>query len=188
MARAIMEQGVARNGAFRGRVVMLVDNGVKGDSRVQKQARSAADAGWEVVLLGVAPGLKTVTWKLGEADVRLVPMPRKFSQRANGWVRRKASGAKRRLRGTTPAATAPAAAPATSPAAAAPPPRRRSGGWTASARPARRSVAGSGAAGTTRPWSCTRTCSATAPGAGSTRSSGRSRSPSATSSTPCGPT
>ncbi|GIG09068.1 hypothetical protein Cco03nite_57680 [Catellatospora coxensis] len=118
---------MARNGAFRGRVVMLVDNGVKGDSRVQKQARSAADAGWEVVLLGVAPGLKTVTWKLGEADVRLVPMPRKFSQRANGWVRRKASGAKRRLRGTTPAATAPAAAPATSPAAAAPPapPKKR---------------------------------------------------------------
>lgn len=39
----------------RGRVVMLVDNGVIGDSRVQKAARSAADAGWDVVLLGRAP-------------------------------------------------------------------------------------------------------------------------------------
>lgn len=34
---------------------MLVDNGVIGDSRVQKAARSAADAGWDVVLLGRAP-------------------------------------------------------------------------------------------------------------------------------------
>ena len=40
----------------RGRVVMLVDNGVEGDSRVQKAARSAAEAGWEVVLLGRSPG------------------------------------------------------------------------------------------------------------------------------------
>ena len=29
----------------RGRVVMLVDNGVEGDSRVQKSAQSAAEAG-----------------------------------------------------------------------------------------------------------------------------------------------
>jgi glycosyltransferase involved in cell wall biosynthesis len=58
----------------RGRVVMLVDNGVNGDSRVQKVARSAADAGWSVTLLGRSsdgPG----GWRLGEAEVRLVPMP-----------------------------------------------------------------------------------------------------------------
>lgn len=34
------------------RVVMLVDNAVEGDSRVQKAARSAADAGWDVTLIG----------------------------------------------------------------------------------------------------------------------------------------
>jgi glycogen(starch) synthase len=39
----------------RGRIVMLVDNGVDGDSRVQKTARSAADHGWDVTLLGVSP-------------------------------------------------------------------------------------------------------------------------------------
>ncbi|OEV10809.1 hypothetical protein AN220_30960, partial [Streptomyces nanshensis] len=39
----------------RGRIVMLVCNGVEGDSRVQKTARSAAAAGWEVVLLGRSP-------------------------------------------------------------------------------------------------------------------------------------
>ncbi|HEU5156437.1 MAG TPA: glycosyltransferase [Streptosporangiaceae bacterium] len=58
----------------RGRVVMLVDNGVKGDSRVQKAARSAAAAGWDVVLLGKAPGRRRVTWRLGDAEVRLIPV------------------------------------------------------------------------------------------------------------------
>ncbi|UWE08463.1 glycosyltransferase family 4 protein [Actinacidiphila bryophytorum] len=58
----------------RGRVVMLVDNGVNGDSRVQKQARSMADAGWEVTLLGRAPEGRVASWRLGEADVRLIAM------------------------------------------------------------------------------------------------------------------
>ncbi|MEU9609093.1 glycosyltransferase family 4 protein [Streptomyces sp. NPDC048057] len=59
----------------RGRVAMLVDNGVKGDSRVQKAARSAAEAGWEVVLFGVSPTAKVQKWKLGAAEVRLIPKP-----------------------------------------------------------------------------------------------------------------
>ncbi|MCA1271293.1 glycosyltransferase family 4 protein [Streptomyces rubiginosohelvolus] len=59
----------------RGRVVMLVDNGVKGDSRVQKAARSAADAGWDVVLFGVSPNNEEHTWKIGDAEVRLIPKP-----------------------------------------------------------------------------------------------------------------
>ncbi|WEH33347.1 glycosyltransferase family 4 protein [Streptomyces sp. AM 4-1-1] len=59
----------------RGRVVMLVDNGVRGDSRVQKAARSAADAGWDVVLFGVSPDREPHSWKLGAAEVRLVPKP-----------------------------------------------------------------------------------------------------------------
>nr|BFF23499.1 hypothetical protein GCM10025732_14640 [Glycomyces mayteni] len=39
----------------RPRIVMLVHNNVKGDSRVQKQARSIAALGWDVTLLGVSP-------------------------------------------------------------------------------------------------------------------------------------
>jgi glycosyltransferase involved in cell wall biosynthesis len=58
----------------RGRVVMLVDNGVLGDSRVQKAARSAADAGWSVTLLGRSPNGEAQSWQLGRAQVRLLPM------------------------------------------------------------------------------------------------------------------
>jgi glycogen synthase len=64
----------ARRGGH-GRVVMLVDNGVRVDSRVQKVARSAADAGWEVFLLGRATAAGPETWQLGRAEVRLLPLP-----------------------------------------------------------------------------------------------------------------
>jgi glycogen synthase len=57
------------------KVVMLVDNGVEGDSRVQKTARSAADAGWDVTLLGLSPTGEPRSFPLGGAEVRLVPMP-----------------------------------------------------------------------------------------------------------------
>ncbi|MEU4380818.1 glycosyltransferase family 4 protein [Micromonospora echinofusca] len=53
---------------------MLVDNGVEGDSRVQKTAASAAEAGWDVVLLGRSATGKVQTWQLGGAEVRLLPM------------------------------------------------------------------------------------------------------------------
>ncbi|MEV0650296.1 glycosyltransferase family 4 protein [Phytomonospora sp. NPDC050363] len=57
----------------RGRIVMLVDNQVNGDSRVQKAARSAADRGWEVTLLGrSSETVPAQTWQLGEAEVRLL--------------------------------------------------------------------------------------------------------------------
>jgi glycogen(starch) synthase len=60
-------------GATRGRVVMLVDNAVDGDSRVQKAARSAAAAGWDVTLIGVtAPNARRVSWRIGDAEVKLV--------------------------------------------------------------------------------------------------------------------
>ncbi|MEV6494975.1 glycosyl transferase family 1, partial [Actinoplanes sp. NPDC051633] len=56
----------------RGRVVMLVDNGVEGDSRVQKEARSAAAAGWEVTLVGlVTRGSERDSWRIGDAEVQL---------------------------------------------------------------------------------------------------------------------
>lgn len=55
---------------------MLVDNAVEGDSRVQKEARSIAERGWDVVLLGKAPdGKPGRRWQLGKARVRLLPVP-----------------------------------------------------------------------------------------------------------------
>lgn len=65
----------------KGRVVILVDNDVSRDSRVQKQARSMADAGWDVVLLGHTPGRQPRRWQLGDAEVRLVPTPRLLHRR-----------------------------------------------------------------------------------------------------------
>jgi glycosyltransferase involved in cell wall biosynthesis len=62
-------------------VVMLVDNGVNGDSRVQKVARSAADAGWDVTLVGLSPDTQEHHWQIGAAKVRLIPVPRKLSSR-----------------------------------------------------------------------------------------------------------
>ena len=57
-----------------GRIVMLVDNGVEGDSRVQKAARSAAAHGWDVTLLGCSPTGAGEQWRIGGARVRLLPM------------------------------------------------------------------------------------------------------------------
>jgi glycogen(starch) synthase len=54
---------------------MLVDNGVDGDSRVQKAARSAAAAGWDVVLIGKSPDGRRHTRSLGAAEVLLLPVP-----------------------------------------------------------------------------------------------------------------
>jgi glycogen synthase len=59
----------------RGRVVMLVDNGVHGDSRVQKTARSMSDAGWDVTLLGMKTAASPAdSWRIGGAEVRLLPV------------------------------------------------------------------------------------------------------------------
>jgi glycogen(starch) synthase len=66
--------GIPKKGRGRGRVVMLVDNGVNGDSRVQKTARSAAAAGWDVILIGQRGQSKVDAWQIGGAEVRLVEM------------------------------------------------------------------------------------------------------------------
>ncbi len=63
------------SGGKRGRIVMLVCNGVVADSRVQKTARSAAEAGWEVTLLGMAPNGRSTSWRIGGAEVRLLAVP-----------------------------------------------------------------------------------------------------------------
>jgi glycosyltransferase involved in cell wall biosynthesis len=60
---------------------MLVDNGVHGDSRVQKTARSAAEAGWEVILLGIKGATSPQeTWSIGDAEVRLLTVSRPLAQ------------------------------------------------------------------------------------------------------------
>jgi glycogen(starch) synthase len=66
----------------RQKVVMLVDNGVNGDSRVQKVARSAADAGWDVTLLGMSPDTQEHHWSIGDARVRLIPVQRRLRARS----------------------------------------------------------------------------------------------------------
>ncbi|BCY14991.1 glycosyltransferase family 4 protein [Actinoplanes sp. L3-i22] len=66
---------------------MLVDNGVNGDSRVQKQARSAAEAGFDVTLLGRSPDNLEHHWTLGPAKVRLVPMKIDLSKRPHEFRR-----------------------------------------------------------------------------------------------------
>ncbi|MFJ4961194.1 glycosyltransferase family 4 protein [Streptomyces sp. NPDC088729] len=71
----------------RGKIVMLVDNGVNGDSRVQKEARSAAAAGWDVVLLGKSPTKKNQSWRLGDAQVRLLHVPTPMHRRRHEYRR-----------------------------------------------------------------------------------------------------
>ncbi|GAB4046364.1 hypothetical protein GCM10028775_01930 [Catellatospora paridis] len=117
---------VAAVGAARGRVVMLVDNGVKGDSRVQKSARSAAEAGWDVVLLGRAAAETPATWAEGGAQVRLLVMPElhERSKRARGWLKERLSPSKSSAATSTPstgAAATSAAAPSAAQAASAAP-------------------------------------------------------------------
>jgi glycosyltransferase involved in cell wall biosynthesis len=58
---------------------MLVANGVAGDSRVQKIAWSMAAAGYDVTLVGRSPGEEQVRYRLGAADVVLVPVPKTVS-------------------------------------------------------------------------------------------------------------
>lgn len=71
----------------RGKIVMLVDNGVNGDSRVQKEARSAAAAGWDVVLLGKSPTKREQSWRLGDAEVRLLHVPTPMHRRRHEYRR-----------------------------------------------------------------------------------------------------
>ncbi|WP_436790990.1 glycosyltransferase family 4 protein [Yinghuangia sp. YIM S10712] len=63
--------GVDRN---RRLAVMVVSNFVDGDSRVQKTARSVAEAGWDVVLLGRARGTTREEYEIGDARVIRVPL------------------------------------------------------------------------------------------------------------------
>lgn len=78
--------------AGRPRVVMVVMNRITGDSRVQKTARSAAEAGWDVVLLGRAEGDRIETSSLGDALVMRVPTPLELSASRRHTIRRGIAG------------------------------------------------------------------------------------------------
>lgn len=59
-----------------GRVVMLVDNAIDGDSRVQKSARAMAEAGWEVHLIGRTAIDGPTEYMIGDAHVHRFPVLR----------------------------------------------------------------------------------------------------------------
>jgi glycogen(starch) synthase len=65
----------------RGRIVMLVDNGVRNDSRVRKEAQSAAEMGWDVILIGRSSSDKAERFRLGDARVRLLPVQNTLGRR-----------------------------------------------------------------------------------------------------------
>lgn len=62
---------------------MLVDNGVRSDSRVQKCAKSMADHGWEVTLLGLSRSPSAKKWRLGKARIRVLPRSAVFERPAH---------------------------------------------------------------------------------------------------------
>ncbi|WP_181012212.1 glycosyltransferase family 4 protein [Streptomyces halstedii] len=64
------------SGSRPGRVVMLVDNTIDGDSRVQKSARAMAEAGWEVHLIGRAPASGPDTYQIGDAQIHRLSLKR----------------------------------------------------------------------------------------------------------------
>jgi glycosyltransferase involved in cell wall biosynthesis len=70
---------------------MLVNNTVRVDSRVQKQARSIAESGWDVTLLGVSPDRQVYEGTLGDARVELRPLVVGLHQRPHefrrAWLR-----------------------------------------------------------------------------------------------------
>lgn len=66
---------------------MLVDNPVAQDSRVQKQARSAAERDWNVTLLGQQRGPGRTTWRLGKARVQLIEVAKVLTRSSHVQLR-----------------------------------------------------------------------------------------------------
>lgn len=67
---------------------MLVDNTIDGDSRVQKSARSMAEAGWEVHLIGRAPKSGPDSYEIGDARIHRLTLKRLPSRKT---LRRRAA-------------------------------------------------------------------------------------------------
>lgn len=68
---------------------MVVGNGVQGDSRVQRVARAAADAGWEVLVVGRSPD--PLEHRSAEAGVSVVLVPVPAVLAVGGLLRRTAA-------------------------------------------------------------------------------------------------
>jgi hypothetical protein len=166
---------------------MLVANGVVGDSRVQKAAWSMAAKGWEVTLVGRAPGDEILHYRLGAARVVLVPVPKTVSAyegtrlrggrpptcgRTTGTRGRRSPSGTPHPPGTPHPLGAPAPVPPPRPGAGSPriPPSTKPSPPPRADRSAARCAS----------WSAARSVSptGTAAGAGSTRGSQTSNSPS----------
>ena len=78
------------------RVAMVVNNGVEGDSRVQRIARSAADAGWDVLLLGRSATGGTERLRIAGLPTVLVAPDRSLSATGRAELRRRDAVAGRR--------------------------------------------------------------------------------------------
>lgn len=81
----------AARGAVR--VLMLVENDVVADTRVQKEAFALARAGLDVTVLGVAGGTERFEGRLGPCRLVRVPVG---TEAAEAWAQRR--GARRRIR------------------------------------------------------------------------------------------
>ena len=73
--RGVRGAGVRALRHARRRLAVLVANGVHGDSRVQRMARAAADAGWQVLVVGRSPDGEERRGTPGRRRGVLVPVP-----------------------------------------------------------------------------------------------------------------
>jgi hypothetical protein len=73
--------------ASRPRLVVVVANGITGDSRVQKTALAAARAGWAVFLVGVGTGTQPEISAMGPVQVVRVPVASTMRQSASASIR-----------------------------------------------------------------------------------------------------
>jgi len=67
------------------RLLVIVANGITGDSRVQKTAIAAARAGWDVTLLGAGgpPGRRLET-TMGAVQVIRLPLTKHYTHHSRG--------------------------------------------------------------------------------------------------------
>lgn len=96
--------GPDRDNGVRGRLVVLVDNAVITDSRVQKIALSATEAGWDVIVVGRSSDDSQHSWNLGPVPVRLVPVASRRGGNVSAVVRRLAGPSASRRTGLRRAA------------------------------------------------------------------------------------
>ncbi|MER6995009.1 glycosyltransferase [Streptomyces sp. NPDC000410] len=77
--------------ARRPKLVVIVGNGITGDSRVQKTAVAAARDGWDVTLIGRSDTKRVQHSKMGPIDVIRVPVGQEYLRSVNARKRMRAS-------------------------------------------------------------------------------------------------